>query len=157
MNVWTTTGTDSSILNALPFHLNGVESFTDLIVPMLRSILVFFRVITIIWVAKDISKRTDSFFKYILALLCILIFTPFLGIFLYLATRPKETLKERLMRREALEVNIVECGNCKEINNINNDFCTWCGMTLKVKCRECSKKFPNCHGYCPYCGAPNIE
>ena len=143
--------------NVEQLFVNGNADSSSLFLPCCIMLLVFLWVIVLIWVAKDISVRTKSTVAFLWALFCILIFTPLFGLLIYLVLRPKKTLDEQLKRREALETTVVECGSCGEINLINNKFCTGCGDKLTIKCRECSKEFSSSYGYCPFCGAPNIE
>ena len=48
----------------------------------------------IVWVARDISNRTDSIFFQVMCILLIIIMTP-LGIGIYLMIRPGKTLFEK--------------------------------------------------------------
>lgn len=85
-------------------NLNDVLSFAQQSID--GNILTFFAqgifvyiallwIVILLWVARDISNRSSSLFFQIFALLLILIFTPFLGLFLYLLFRPSKTLTER--------------------------------------------------------------
>ena len=49
------------------------------------------------------------------------------------------------------------CGNCWELNLIQNLYCTSCGENLHVSCRECQSKYSRSYSYCPNCGAPRLE
>jgi len=125
--------------------------------PILLGIFIFFWVVTLIRVAKDINERSKSFRFYFLALFVVLVGTPIFWGFLYLAIRPKRTLIDKLPRREALETSVVQCFNCGEYNLTSNRYCTACGEKIKIKCHECWKEFSASYGYCPICWAPNIE
>lgn len=125
--------------------------------PIVLAIFIFFRVCALIWVAKDISVRSKSFWYYFISLLVVLIGTPFFGILFYLAIRPKQLLDDTLPWKQALNITAIPCRNCGELNLTSSRYCTECGEKLKVKCHECGKEIAITYGYCPICGAPNIE
>ena len=57
----------------------------------------------IVWVIKDISIRTNNLFFQIIAVLTILLLSPF-GIFIYLLIRPRRTLYDKYY--EEIEENL---------------------------------------------------
>jgi len=125
--------------------------------PVILAIFIFFWVCALIWVAKDISVRSKSFWVYLISLLAVLIGTPFFWIIFYLAMRPKKLLEDTLPRKQAVNLTAVPCRNCEELNLTSNRYCTACGEKMKVKCHECWKEISVVYGYCPFCWAPNIE
>ena len=64
------------------------ESNTKTIAIIIVGVIIFFRIIAIIWTAKDISARTDSSFFHIISVLFVTLLTPIIGLPLYLAIRP---------------------------------------------------------------------
>ncbi len=57
----------------------------------------------VVWVIKDISIRTNNLFFQIIAVLTILLLSPF-GIFIYLLIRPRRTLYDKYY--EEIEENL---------------------------------------------------
>ena len=72
----------------------------------LKLWIIYFFVIWIalvVWVIKDISIRTNNLFFQIIAVLTILLLSPF-GIFIYLLIRPRRTLYDKYY--EEIEENL---------------------------------------------------
>lgn len=72
----------------------------------LKLWIIYFFIIWIalvVWVIKDISIRTNNLFFQIIAVLTILLLSPF-GIFIYLLIRPRRTLYDKYY--EEIEENL---------------------------------------------------
>jgi len=120
----------------------------------------------IVWVAKDISNRTQSSFMQVISVLIMILFTP-LGIFLYLLIRPWKTLFDQYS--EEIEENlkflndevkakiwkenfeVISCPQCKAEIEKEFKFCPSCKAKLKKICENCweileldCKKCPSC-------------
>ena len=119
--------------------------------------LVFLRVVCIIWTARDIIHRTNSFSLQVISILLVTFLTPFVGLPLYFLVRPISFKKDRIPRREACASSLVECYNCHTLNPKEYVCCVACGERLKIKCKECGNSYPHSFGYCNICGAPNID
>lgn len=120
-------------------------------------LVVFFWVISILWTAKDIAARTNSFFGQILAILLVGIGTPFIWLPLYFLLRPLRFKWDRIWWREATTAQTTTCPSCAMKNPLHHDFCIACGQKLVIDCKECKHNYPWVYDYCPQCGAPNIE
>jgi hypothetical protein len=89
-------------------------------------VLVALRVISIIWVAKDIAARTHSLWIQLLSVLLVTVLSPVLGLPIYLLLRPIGYRYDKMPWREALILNLVACGNCKALNLKDNQCCIHC-------------------------------
>ncbi len=134
---------------------NGIDG--ELLFVSIFILFCFFWIISIIWVAKDIWKRTNNFAFIILSILLVTLLTPVFGLLLYLAIRPVNYKYDKIPRRESLAASNIECFNCNVINPLNHVFCANCGTNLMVDCKECKKKYSVNYKYCNDCGAPNLE
>ncbi|HOG14983.1 MAG TPA: hypothetical protein PK674_00115 [Candidatus Absconditabacterales bacterium] len=134
-------------------QLGGLENLYTAIV----ALFVFLRIISIIWVAKDISARTNSLLLQISSIVLITFFTPIIGIPLYHIIKPIGYKKDKMPWREACVSNSTICINCGTINAKEHKCCIYCGKKLTIKCKECNMEYPHNYRYCPKCGGPNIE
>lgn len=136
---------------------------------MAKFFVVYFFVVwiaLIIWVARDISNRSNSRCMQSLCVLLMILFTP-LWVFLYLIIRPRKTVFEKYYAevegnldilneivQERLEhKNELTCPSCDEA--IEEDFivCPSCKETLKQTCISCKKEIREGWKTCPYCKA----
>jgi len=134
-------------------NISSMEMFVTVMV----SIVVFFRIVGIIWTAKDISSRTNSVLFQIVCILLSTMFGPVFGVIFYRSIRPNYLKLDKLPWREALLENFSPCYNCMNLNSKDNMFCVHCGEKMTVKCKECSNEYVYTNSYCNDCGAPNIE
>ncbi len=118
----------------------------------LLILTIAFRVWVVLWIAKDVSLRTNSFAYQLFSILIGLI--PIVGYFVYLLIRPPFFLKDDGYWRESLELQSIVCKQCDGLNLREWDKCGWCGATLKVQCKECKNLVWNDLEYCTWCGAP---
>lgn len=121
------------------------------------GIVLFLWVIFILWTMKDISARSNSVLVQILCILLVGVGTPIVWLPLYLLFRPIRYKWDRIGRREALALQIVQCYACGSRNPIFHDYCIACGSELTVKCKECKHHYQLHYEFCPSCGAPNTE
>lgn len=110
-----------------------------------------------IWVARDISARTENTTTQIISILLVTILTPIIWIPLYLLIRPTGWSYDMNGWRESLLIKSVDCLHCGCKNLISHSFCVFCGEWLKTKCKECTKEYPFYYEYCPSCWAPHIK
>lgn len=135
---------------------------------MIKFFVIYFFVVwiaLIVWVAKDISHRSQSRLLQILCVLIMVLFTPF-WVFLYLLIRPGKSLYESYTSEieenlwilsEIVEERIGQektsdmCPECME--DIESDFiiCPSCKYELKNTCVECHKEIRKTWKVCPYC------
>lgn len=120
-------------------------------------LFIFLRILSIIWVVKDISYRTNHLFYQIFCILLITFLSPLIGLPLYLVVRPAFYKKDKLAWREALLLEMNICDNCGSSNHKDNIFCVLCGEKILTDCKECKHKYNSDYDYCPVCWAPNIE
>ncbi len=120
-------------------------------------LLMLYRVLAILWTLKDISARTNSIAWQILAVLLVALWTPFVGLPIYLFLRPMRYNRDRLWWREALSAQVASCPSCAKKNPLHHEFCTYCGQQMAVKCKECKSSYQWVFDYCPQCGWPNVE
>lgn len=120
-------------------------------------ILFFFRFVTLIRVIKDSNARSSSFWFQILATLLIILFTPIVGLPLYIAIRPQWWKWDKTIWRDILFQQVQWCENCWYMNPINQWYCTNCWESLQTSCRECQNKYSKTYSYCPNCWAPKLE
>ena len=141
-------------------NLLGIESTEwnpKSIAIVIVSILAFFRIIAIIWTAKDISARTESSFFHIISVILVTVLTPIIWIPLYLAIRPIWYKRDKTSWRDSCLSNSSICQNCWTLNPKEYKNCIKCGEKIKTKCKECGEEYPYSYHYCPSCGAPNIN
>jgi hypothetical protein len=120
-------------------------------------IFFFFWIVILIWVIKDVNARSQSFGFQLLAVVFILFLTPLFGLPLYLACRPQGWKRDKTPWRQVALGTLQECKNCHTLNSVEHTCCIACGDVLKVECRECGEWYVRTYGYCPFCGAPNID
>lgn len=135
-------------------YKNLISQFADQkYIPIIWIGYIVLWIYSIIRVAKDINMRTNSnllrFFSLILIWAVWPIWLP-----IYWLIRPIWYLYQKKISTNTDEVN---CGSCDQKNNINNDFCVFCGSGVKVQCKECKILYPSNYQYCCKCWAPNIS
>jgi len=120
-------------------------------------VIFFIRLIAIIWVIKDSTARSSSFWFHFLSVLFVIVLGPIFGVLLYVAIRPQWWKWDKTPRRDILFQSIQVCENCGNFNDIEHKYCTSCGESLQNTCRECQNSYPKSYAYCPFCGAPRLE
>ena len=121
------------------------------------GVALFLWVIAILWTMKDIAARTKNIWIQILCILLVGVGTPLVGLPLYLLFRPVRYKRDRMARREAQALQVVQCYGCGSRNPLFHDYCVSCGSELTVKCKQCKHHYQLHYEYCPSCGAPNTE
>ncbi len=110
---------------------------------------------SIFWTVRDAQHRMENpIFPYVWGLIALL---PFLGVFLYLVVRPRETLAEAYERQLAEESLLAEaesrtvCATCHE--RVQDDWllCPSCRTRLKRICPSCGKHIKPEWNICPFC------
>lgn len=124
---------------------------------VLISFFIFLRIVCIIWVWKDIASRTNNILLQIVSIILITVFSPFIGLPLYIIVRPVWYKKDNIPRREACALNMISCYNCGTFNPKEYECCIKCWEKLRIKCKQCTEQYPHSYQYCNKCGAPNID
>jgi len=132
---------------------NGTSGIIKIIV----IFFIFLWIVSIIRVAKDISHRTHNVFAQIMCILLVTLLSPLIGLPIYLILRPLHYHKDRIPRREAEALHLLNCYNCHTLNLKDNDYCSNCGEPLKLKCKKCWNKCCYSYSYCNECGSPNFD
>ncbi|NDK09945.1 hypothetical protein GW846_04145 [Candidatus Gracilibacteria bacterium] len=140
---------------------------------MLKFFVVYFFAIwiaLIIWVARDISLRTESKIVQILGIMIIIFLTP-LGIFLYLLARPRKTLSQEsslevesnldilneIIDERLQKSQILHCPNCDIQIEAEFTQCPNCHTELKHDCSHCEREIRNTWDVCPYCQKKQVK
>ncbi len=134
-------------------HWQGVSARIQIV--MILFVIIW--VLSIIRVARDSLARSNKLSTQVLAIMAVTLLSPLIGLPIYLAFRPMRYSHDKLPRREASVMNLIVCYNCAALNPKDHDYCLACWEPLKIKCKQCGKQFAHSYGYCPDCGAPNIE
>ena len=111
----------------------------------------------LIWVIKDANARSDRGSFLFFSIVIIMLLTPIFGLPLYVACRPQGFKRDKRPWRELAYASLQECPNCHDVNLLSHKCCVSCGDSLQHPCRECGESYVSSYGYCPYCGAPNID
>ena len=114
-------------------------------------------VLTIFWVLKDTMARSDSWAYQLFSALLVTVLSPLVWLPLYLAFRPLVYKWERGYWREAMTRGVVVCPHCHNLADEQHKACVFCGENLRTACKECEAQFYRGYGFCPECGAPNLE
>lgn len=123
-------------------------------------VFVFFWIYTLLWVAKDISRRTNHLGTQVVCVFVIVFLTPILWLPVYFLLRPiprKDILLEQQEITELLHAQTVTCYSCGGANIHEHMFCVFCGEKLKQSCTNCKRRFAVGYLYCPYCATPGQE
>ncbi len=124
---------------------------------VLISFFIFLWIICIIRVGKDIWSRTNNILLQIVSIVLVTIFSPLIGLPLYIIIRPVSYKKDNIPWRESCALNMISCYNCGTFNPKEYDCCIKCWEKLKIKCKQCGQQYPHSYQYCSKCWAPNIE
>ena len=131
-----------------------IEQFTSQkYIAIAWVIYILFWVYAILRVAKDITARTKSNRIRFLSLLIIWATWP-IWLPAYWLIRPVWYIYQK---NTSISVDEINCWYCNNKNDINNDFCIFCGSGIKLQCKECKNLFPSNYQYCCKCWAPNIS
>ncbi|MEZ4501610.1 MAG: zinc ribbon domain-containing protein [Dehalococcoidia bacterium] len=114
---------------------------------------------SVLWVYRDISSRTRDPVSQTVSV-AIAVVMPLIGLPIYFALRPNETLQEahdREIEQEAMlsEMHsLTSCPNCRR--PVEGDFmvCAYCATELKQPCASCGQPLRAAYRYCPHCATP---
>ncbi len=117
---------------------------------------------SVIWTYRDISSRTrDPISQAVM--LSIVVVLPIVGLPIYMALRPAETLQQaydREIEQEAILADIqtlAACPGCRRPAEADFRVCAYCGTTLKEPCPSCNELMLHAWRYCPHCATPRAR
>ena len=126
------------------------------------TFLVVFWLSLMIWVIRDIRRRTrNTFARFISFLMVTLFFLP--GLLIYLILRPVHTLEEEYsqsLQEESLLQSIENVSLCPGCSRrVQDDWiaCPGCHNPLKKSCQKCGKALELPWKICPFCGSLATE
>lgn len=110
---------------------------------------------SVIWTVRDITDRTGNLVIQTFSVLLVVIFTPILGLPLYLLIRPRTTLAEKYYEEAGIaEAEYVSaCPNCDEEVGEEFRFCPHCGHELLEECPACGAPKDKAWKFCASCGS----
>ncbi len=114
-------------------------------------VFMWFYIYSIIWVAKDISRRTNALHFQIWCIISIVFLTPLLWLPLYFFIRPVQRYDTRWKIIAQKEHKII-CAGCGKKNETGYEFCPYCWDEVTQQCQWCMTILPHDYYYCPFCG-----
>jgi len=139
-------GIDTGTINQLTTFLTGLG----------LAFFVALWVSLIIWVYRDIRKRTEDTLVIILAVaVSIVLFLP--GVLIYMILRPSVTIDEKYqqaLEEEALLSTLEEselCPGCERKIKSEWMVCPSCHTVIKKKCPGCQNHLELAWEICPFC------
>lgn len=110
---------------------------------------------SVIWTVRDITDRTGNLVIQTFSVLLVVVFTPILGLPLYLLIRPRTTLAEKYYEEAGIaEAEYVSaCPNCDEEVGEEFRFCPHCGHELLEECPACGAPKDKAWKFCASCGS----
>ena len=114
---------------------------------------------SLIWIYRDITARTREPISQIVSL-GIGAVLPLIGLPIYMALRPSETLQQaydREIEQEAILADIqtaAACPSCGRAAEPTFRVCAYCGTALKDPCPRCREPMLHAWRYCPHCATP---
>lgn len=117
---------------------------------------------SVIWTYRDISSRTQDQVSQAV-MVGIVVALPIIGLPIYLALRPAETLQQsydREIEQEAILADIQTqsaCPSCRRPADPDFRVCAYCGTALKEPCPRCNELMLHAWRYCPHCATPRAR
>ena len=136
-------------------NLLGTDSPIDMAARVVGAYLVAVWLASVIWTVRDITDRTGNLVIQTFSVLLVVVFTPILGLPLYLLIRPRTTLAERYYEEAGLaEAEYVSaCPNCETEVGEEFRFCPNCGHELLDECPDCGAPKDKDWKFCASCGS----
>lgn len=133
----------------------GTDSPLDMAARVAGAYLVAIWLASVIWTVRDITDRTGNLIIQTFSVLLVVIFTPILGLPLYLLIRPRTTLAEKYYEEAGLaEAEYVSvCPNCEREVGEEFRFCPHCGHELLEECPDCGASKDKDWKFCASCGS----
>ena len=146
----------SNVAGFIAQYIPFFDQYTDIEFFSFIAVVVVWT-LCVIRVLRDSMARSYSTFYQFISVFLVVIFTPIVGLPLYLAFRPLVYKWERGVRREALEQTVSECPHCWYLNKDSHHMCVWCWENLYTECKQCHNEYLWAYHYCPECWAPNLD
>lgn len=133
----------------------GTDSPLDMAARIAGAYLVAIWLASVIWTVRDITDRTGNLIIQTFSVLLVVIFTPILGLPLYLLIRPRTTLAEKYYEEAGLaEAEYVsECPHCHREVGEEFRYCPHCGHELLEECPDCGAPKDKDWKFCASCGS----
>lgn len=135
-----------------PFF-EGLSQFEIIAILTLALVWIF----AAVWTLRDAMARSESVGFQFFAAILVVLFSPVIGLPVYLAIRPLTYRWERGYWKEVLQANAIFCPHCENLVDPKHKACVYCGESLKTSCKECEAQYYRGYFYCPECWAPNID
>ena len=119
----------------------------------------FIWAVSVIWVYRDIRGRTRDIVSHLTAL-AIALALPIVGLPLYFALRPRQTIEDvysRQLEQEAMLSELHATSSCPRCRRpVADDYmvCAHCRTQLRVPCGACARLLSYQWRHCPYCATP---
>ncbi len=136
-------------------NLLGTDSPIDMAARVAGAYLVAVWLASVIWTVRDITDRTGNLVIQTFSVLLVVVFTPILGLPLYLLIRPRTTLAERYYEEAGLAESeyVSACPNCDAEVGEEFRFCPSCGHELLEECPDCGAPKDKDWKFCASCGS----
>lgn len=136
-------------------YLLGAESPIDMAVRIAGAYLVAIWLASVIWTVRDITDRTGNVLIQTFSVLLVVLFTPILGLPLYLLIRPRTTLAEKYYEEAGLAESeyVSVCPKCEGEVGEDFRFCPNCGEELLDACANCGAPKEKDWKFCAVCGS----
>lgn len=110
---------------------------------------------SVIWTVRDITDRTGNVLIQTFSVLLVVIFTPILGLPLYLLIRPRTTLAEKYYEEAGIAESeyVSVCPKCDGEVGEDFRFCPHCGEELLDACANCGAPKEKDWKFCAVCGS----
>ena len=123
---------------------------------LLMFLIILIWIGQILWVSRDISRRTQSTFFQIICIVIATLWLPVLWWLIYLMIRPSQTLEQQLGYTGVMIGGLI-CLHCKSENLESANYCVFCGEALKTSCIQCEYEYCIDYRFCPKCGQANSQ
>lgn len=119
----------------------------------LGILFLIFWIYSLLWVAKDISWRTNSLRFQVSCIVMIAFTTPLIWLPVYFLMRPVQRFDTSTFEGDPT----IWCNSCGEENNPSHEYCIMCWDKLTISCLWCDKNIPVQYLYCPFCWSPRSK
>jgi hypothetical protein len=146
-------------LDAIPWPGGDWQATARLAATLVIGYLALMWLASINWTYRDNSSRTRDPISQAVCL-AIVVVLPILGLPIYMALRPPETLQQsydREVEQEAILADIqtvASCPACRRPAEAEFRVCAYCGTSLKEPCSRCNTLMLHAWRYCPQCATP---
>ena len=117
---------------------------------------------SVLWVYRDVAGRTRDPVSQTVSV-AIVVVMPLIGLPIYFALRPNETLQEahdREIEQEAMlseMQSLASCPSCRRAVESTFMSCAYCGTALQSPCASCGQPLRAAFRFCPHCATPRAQ